>query len=230
MIAGRNVLGVITARGGSTGLRRKNILPFNGKPLIGWTIEAATKSKYIDRLILSSDDEEIISVAERFGCEVPFRRLPELATDEASSILVLCDALRRCPGFQYVVLLQPTSPLRSAEDIDAALESCTGLAAPACVSVCVASENPFWMFNAEEGRRLSPLISQDLPLRRQDAPKVLSLNGAVYVAEVEWFLREQKFIAPETVYYEMPPERSVDVDTELDLSLAELLAAKVTKN
>lgn len=228
MIDGRSVLGVITARGGSRGLHTKNLLPLGNKPLIGWTIDAAMRSNYMDRLILSSDDDEIISVAGKLRCEAPFKRAPELATDEASSIAVLCDVLRRCPGYEYVVLLQPTSPLRLPKDIDGALESCVDMGAPACVAVCVASENPFWMFTAGEGRRLCHLISRDTPPRRQDLPKVLSLNGAVYVAEVKWLLREKSFITPETTYYEMPPERSIDIDTELDLMLAELLVARMS--
>ena len=114
MIGDRSVLAVITARGGSKGLPRKNLLPFRGAPLIAWTIRAAQAANSIDRLILSSDDPEIIETAHSLGCEAPFRRTPDLSSDTAASVDVLLDAAARVPGYDIVVLLQPTSPLRTA--------------------------------------------------------------------------------------------------------------------
>lgn len=114
------VLALITARGGSKGLPRKNVLQVAGRPLIAWTIEAALKSNIVDRVVLSSDDNEIIETAKSWGCSVPFRRPAHLANDTASSMQVVLHALEQLPGFDYVILLQPTSPLRTASDIDAA--------------------------------------------------------------------------------------------------------------
>src|SRR5690606_37646573 len=112
-----NVLAVITARGGSKGVPRKNVRNLGGKPLIAWTIEEAQKSKYITKLILSSEDKDIIDVAKQYGCEVPFIRPLELAQDDTLGIDVVIHAMIQCPGYDYVILLQPTSPLRTVKDI-----------------------------------------------------------------------------------------------------------------
>jgi N-acylneuraminate cytidylyltransferase len=217
MIAGQRVLAVIPARGGSKGVPGKNIRNVAGKPLVAWTIEAARGAKTVDRVILSSDDRAIIEAAERFGCEAPFVRAAHLADDKTPTIEVVLDALERCPGYEWVVLLQPTSPLRTALDIDRALERCVALEAPACVSVCLAQESPYWMYTLQGDSRLAPLMTAPPATRRQELPSVYSLNGAVYVARSEWLAREKRFVTRETVAYEMPVERSLDIDTESDL-------------
>lgn len=218
MIEGKRVLGVITARGGSKGVPGKNIRPVGGKPLIAWTIEAAHAAKHLDRVILSSDDEAIMAVARQCGCEVPFKREARLAADDTPSMEVVFDALGRCPGYDWVVLLQPTSPLRIAEDIDAAIERCVALKAPACVSVCKAEQSPYWMYTLQVGNRLSPLLPLPSAARRQDIPPVYVLNGAVYVSDSAWLVNNRNFMTSETVAYEMPIERSLDIDTEADLA------------
>src|SRR5690606_9725040 len=125
MFGDKKVLGLITARGGSKGIPRKNIKLLGGKPLIAWTIDAALKSRYIDRLILSSDDNEIISIAKSLNCDVPFVRPSELATEISSSMDVVLHALDHVGEFfDFLLLLQPTSPFRTSEDIDAIIESC----------------------------------------------------------------------------------------------------------
>lgn len=223
MIQGKSVLAVIPARGGSKGVPGKNIRPAGGKPLIAWTVEAARNAKHIDRTILSSDDSAIIAVARDQGCEVPFVREANLARDDTPGIDVVIDALNRCPGYDWVVLLQPTSPLRTAQDIDGAIEQCVQAGAPACVSVCVAKESPYWMFTLDSGARLSPLLSGKTIARRQDLPLVYVLNGAVYVAKTEWLLGQLSFLAKETIAYEMPAERSMDIDTEADFMQLQVL-------
>jgi CMP-N,N'-diacetyllegionaminic acid synthase len=228
VIAGRSVLAVITARGGSRGLPRKNVLPFRGRPLIAWTIAAAQASSRIDRLILSSDDTEIIAVAEGLGCEAPFRRAPELSADASTSIDVVLDALDRVPGYDVVVLLQPTSPLRTAVDIDGALEHMAACGAASCVSVEEALSHPWLVFGRDEEGRLKPLAppSDGVSLRRQDLPPALVLNGAVYAADAAWLRCERTFIKPgATVAWEMPADRSADIDTLEDFHAAERLAA-----
>ena len=134
MIDGRSVLAIIPARGGSKGVPRKNIRPLGGKPLIAWTIEAAHRSAWIDRLILSSEDQEIIDTACAWGCDVPFVRPAELARDCTPGIDPVLHALKQLPSFDLVVLLQPTSPLRSAADIDRCIERCQRGGAPAAVT------------------------------------------------------------------------------------------------
>ena len=216
MINGSHVLGVIPARGGSKGVPGKNIRHVGGKPLIAWTIEAAQSSKFLDRVVLSSDDLEIISVAQKHNCDAPFVREPQLAEDTTPTIDVVLDALNRCPDYEWVVLLQPTSPLRTSQDIDQSIERCMALNAPSCVSVCLAQESPYWMFTLNQGARLAALLPNQAVTRRQDLPPVYSLNGAIYVANAEWLKRERKFLTSETVAYEMPVERSLDIDTESD--------------
>lgn len=217
MIDGKRVLGLITARGGSKGLPRKNVLPLAGKPLIAWTVEAARASATLSRVVLSSDDDDIIRVAEAFGCEVPFRRPARLAADDTPGIAPVLHALGELDGFDYVVLLQPTSPLRTAADIDGAVWRCVSSDAPSCVSVVAVNKPPQWMYTLGEGR-LRPILSSGSPLRRrQDAAPVYALNGAVYVADVDDLRRTRSFVTDATVGYVMPPERSVDVDDELDL-------------
>lgn len=221
MVNDKKVIAVIPARGGSKGVPRKNIRPLRGKPLLVWTIEAARGSRYIDRVILSSDDEEIIAVAEKANCEVPFVRPAELARDDTPGVEPVLHALRMVPGYDYVVLLQPTSPLRRAEDIDRCIEACLREDAPCCVSVTAPEKSPFWMFSMDQGSRLTPLLSAEGYTRRQDLPPVYALNGAVYVAKTEWLLATRSFITGDTIGCEMSREHSVDIDSEEDLAYCE---------
>ena len=210
-------LAIIPARGGSKGVLGKNIRVVGGKPLIAWTIEAAKQSEYIDRVILSSDDEAIIEQARRYECEIPFVREARLARDESTSMDVILDALDRCPGYEWVVLLQPTSPLRSARDIDQAIELCKRQNASACVSVSLSQESPYWMFTLKDGSTLESVLPLQGATRRQDLPSVYSLNGAIYVAKTGWLRQHRSFLSTETVAYVMPIHRSLDIDTESDL-------------
>jgi CMP-N,N'-diacetyllegionaminic acid synthase len=225
MIGAATVLALIPARGGSKGVPGKNIRPVGGKPLIAWTIAAAKASRYVDRSVLSSDDQAIIDVALSFGCDVPFKRPAEFATDQADSMSVVRHAMTAIPErYDYLVLLQPTSPMRLAQDIDQAIERCVKSGAPACVSVCEPDKSPYWMFTAVKGDVLHPLFAADrIPDRRQDAPAVLALNGAVYVARTDHLAGGGTFLAPDTVGYVMPKERSFDIDTELDLRIVDFL-------
>jgi N-acylneuraminate cytidylyltransferase len=209
------LLGLITARGGSKGLPRKNLLPAGGRPLIAWTIAAALRSRAVDHLVMSSDDEEIMEVAEKWGCSVPFRRPAELATDAASSMDVVMHALDQLPSYEYVALLQPTSPLRTAGDIDAAFETLLSSGAPSCVSVCETEESPYWMYGLSPNARLIKLLDSPAS-RRQDLPRTYVLNGAIYIANVEWLRDTRSFVGAESVAYIMPNERSIDIDTAAD--------------
>lgn len=219
------VLAIIPARGGSKGLPRKNILPAGGLPLIAWTIEAATQAKCVSRVIVSSDDDEIIAAALKYGGEAPFKRKLELATDTSTSMDVVFDALDRVPGYDYVMLLQPTSPLRTASDIDTAFSMMCDLRAPACVSVCLVEASPYWMYRFQEQSRLQGIL--EIPegvTRRQDLPQVYSLNGAIYIAKTDWLRVHRSFMSAETIGYVMPNERSIDIDTPDDYrKLSELL-------
>jgi N-acylneuraminate cytidylyltransferase len=225
MIANKTVLAVIPARGGSKGIPGKNIIDVAGKPLIAWTIEAAKQSKYIDRLILSSDDDEIINIANQWGCEVPFKRPDALAKDDTPGIAPVLHALSIFPSFDYIVLLQPTSPLRTTEDMDGCMEQCINRQANCCVSVTEPDKSPFWMYYINIQGILEPLLptNNDVAVRRQDLPVVYALNGAVYVARCKWLLVNKSFLSQETMAYPMSTEHSIDIDSWRDLQLAKLM-------
>lgn len=221
------ILALIPARGGSKGLPGKNIRLLAGKPLIAWSIEAALASRYLSRVVVSSEDETILDRARAYGAETPFVRPESLARDDTPGIDVVLHALDALPGFDWVVLLQPTSPLRTTGDIDASIQRCLESGAPACVSVCEADASPWWMFSLDgDGRMRSFLPPEQRPARRQDLPALYALNGAVYVARVDWLRQTRSFLTEETVAYVMPPERSVDIDTAFDLRLAECLVSQ----
>lgn len=230
MINGNRVLGVIPARAGSKGLPGKNLKPLIGKPLLAWAIEQAKKSKYIDRLILSSEDPKIISVAREWGCEVPFLRPAELARDEIPAVDVVLHAIDAISeNYRWVILLQPTSPLRLAKDIDACIEICANDNAPACASVTEVKEHPFWMFTIDKSNCLVPLIKQgSMPNCRQFLPKICVLNGAVFVARSDWLRQNRTFFNADTRACFLPQERSLDIDTELDLKICEVLLNEYT--
>ena len=223
MLGDKRILAVIPARGGSKGIPGKNIKMLAGKPLLAWTIEAAKGSRYIDRLILSSDDKDIISVALEYGCEVPFVRPANLAQDDTPGIAPVLHALEVLEEkFDYVVLLQPTSPLRQTEDIDACIEKCLEEKAVSCVTVCEVNENPNWMFTLDDGKHLKPLLfDSDKYNRRQDCPTYYVLNGAVYVMQCEWVKREKKTVSERTIASVMPRIRSIDIDEMHDFSFCE---------
>jgi CMP-N,N'-diacetyllegionaminic acid synthase len=213
VIQGLSVLALITARGGSKGLPGKNLRPVQGRPLIDFTIAAARAAACVDRVVLSTDDDEIARVGQACGCEVPFRRPAALGSDTATSMDVVLHALDQLSHHDIVVLLQPTSPAREAGDIDATVQRLLAAQAPACVSVCAANESPYWMFSLGEHARLKPLLDSPAATRRQDLPPVYVLNGAVYAARTDALKRIGSFLGPETVAHVMPRERSIDIDT-----------------
>lgn len=215
-------LGLIPARGGSKGVPRKNVRPLAGKPLIAWTIEAALASGVIDRVVVSTDDEEIASVGAAWGAEIPFMRPPRLAGDETPSIDVVRHALELLPDFDTLVLLQPTSPLRTAEDVAAAVRLYGASQQRNCIAMTEAADSPYWSYFLDQGA-LRPVIRLDVPLRRQDLPSVVTVNGAIYVANVRRLVEQGSFLQANMVPYLMPRERSVDIDTEFDFQLCEFL-------
>ena len=188
--------------------------------MIAWTVDEAISAECVDRVVLSSDDDEIIAAAMAAGCEVPFRRPVHLATDVTASINVVLHALDQLPGYEYVVLLQPTSPLRTAADIDAAFGLMIESGAPSCVSVCDVDQSPYWMYKVAAGNKLERLLSgMDRVTRRQDLPPIYILNGAIYIANIDWLRVNKSFVGVETVAYLMPKERSLDIDTAQDFEL-----------
>jgi len=226
-------IALILARGGSKGIPRKNIQVVGGKPLIAWTIEAARASRWVQRVILSTDDEEIAEIARAFGCEVPFLRPAELAQDDSTSFEACAHALRylekegECPD--YLVILQPTSPLRLAADIDGAVELISTRRAPALMGVCEATPHPYLARRILEDGTLRDFYSApETEKRRQEHPPAYYVNGAVYVVEPATLLATGTFQPPGTLAFPMPPERSLDIDTLWDLSLADVILTRGT--
>ena len=224
MIKGKSILAIIPARGGSKGIPRKNIKFLAGKPLIAWTIEEAKRSKYIDRFILSSEDEEIIKVAKEWGCEVPFKRPMELAQDDTPGVEPVVHVINTLSEkYDYVCLLQPTSPLRKVEHIDGCIEKCINNNAESCVSVTEVDKHPFWMYEINEKEELISLFPDNNISRRQELPKVYALNGAIYVSESSFLSRNRSFITNKSMAFKMDKNNSIDIDNELDLILVENL-------
>jgi CMP-N,N'-diacetyllegionaminic acid synthase len=212
-------LGLIPARGGSKSVPRKNVRGLAGKPVLAWTVEVALASPALERVVVSTDDEEIADVARACGAEV-LARPAELAQDETPDLPVYRHALARLDdAYDAVAWLRPTAPLRTPDDVEAAVRLLAETGADAVRSVCEAEHNPYWMARLEAGR-LVPLLD-DVPPRRQLLPPVYRLNGAVDVARCASVGNE--LFGGDVRAYVMPPERSVDLDTELDFLLAEAL-------
>jgi len=225
-----NILAVIPARGGSKGVPKKNIRPLNGKPLIAWTIETAFRTSCLTRTIVSTDDKVIAQVAKDYGAEVPFLRPSAIARDDTPDLPVYLHALswltqRGDPHPDMVVWLRPTSPLRTPEDIDSAIRLLNETGADCVRSVCRAEIHPYWMKKLE-GDCLVPFvdgIDEKKYYRRQLLPPAYRLNGAVEVVRCSKAAGTDHLFGGIIAGYVMPPDRSIDLDDELDFILAETL-------
>lgn len=233
-------LAVITARGGSTTLPRKNILPFCGKPLIAYSIEAVLNAKErgapINRLLVSTDDLEIAEVSRKFGAEVPFMRPPELARSDTPSLPVVQHAVdfveKEGVRYDWILLLQPTSPLRTAGDVNAAVGLIRHPDTTAIISVTNAnSSHPRKLRLIEDGV-LKPFQKDGFcPIRRQDFGfDVYRTNGAIYLARRDVLMQEGSFYGSCPRPLLMPAERSIDIDTQLDFEMAEFLYRRSQRN
>lgn len=223
-----NILALIPARGGSKGVPRKNVKLLAGKPLIVWTIDAALKASGLTRVVVSTDDPEIAETSRRYGAEVPFLRPAELASDKASSVDVTMHAVAWLEDNQryrpdFILLLQPTSPLRTASDIEAAIAVQRNKKAQAVVSVCKVTHPPQWLRRLGPDGELLPWQDGIEPSWRQDADPVYQLNGAIYLIRTEALVNKKSFFPDGTFAYIMPHERSLDIDTSWDFYLAELI-------
>jgi CMP-N-acetylneuraminic acid synthetase len=223
-------LGVIPARGGSKSVPRKNIALLNGKPMLAYTIEAAKLSCRLTDFVVSSEDAEVINVARQYGAPVPFVRPADLASDEAPSLPVVQHAIREMEAlkrvqYEYIVLLQPTTPLRQAQDIDAAIDKLLATGADSVVSVCnVGAYHPARMRQIVDDRLVElPIREPREMLRRQDLPPVYIRNGAVYAVKRDVVMLQNSMIGRVSRPYIMPETRSVNVDSQLDFYLAEIL-------
>ncbi len=223
MYSNKRILALIPARGGSKGIPHKNITPLAGEPLIKYTIDAAKQSKYIDYVFVSTDDAEIADVSKKFGAKVPFLRPEELASDTAKTIdavLHAIETLRKAgETFDSLVLLQPTSPLRTTEDINQAIETFYKTSRKPVVSVSEVSDHPILIRTIEDGR-LHPLLQTGSTVRRQDMPPFYRVNGSIYINPIEGISPTTSF-NDNPIPFVMSPSHSIDIDEPLDLKIAE---------
>ncbi len=219
------ICAIIPARGGSKGIAGKNIKQLNGIPLICHTIGEALKSKHLDKIFVSTDDPIIAKTSEKCGAKI-IDRPAELAKDESptiDAILHAIDTLKATSDQDIVILLQPTSPLRNATDIDAALEKFIKIDCDSVISMCKVEHSPYWYFKLD-GKKLKPLLGDGyLSMRRQELPDVYRPNGAIYITTIKNLYKNNGFYCDKIEPYIMPPERSIDIDEEIDFKLAELL-------
>jgi len=224
----KKFLAIIPARGGSKRLPRKNVLDLAGKPLIVWSIEAGLQSKYIDKVVVSSDDEEILNISKITGAEIVKR--PEiLASDTASTFDAIKHTIDNIKGYEYVVLLQATSPLRSAKQIDQAIELLEEKNADAVVSVCEMEHSPLWSNTLDDSLSMENFLPEEiLNKRSQDLETYFRLNGAIYICKTEKFLEEKSFFLKKNIFaYVMSKESSVDIDEEIDFKMAEVILSSI---
>ncbi len=224
----KTFLAIIPARGGSKRLPRKNILDLSGRPMISWSIDAGLKSKYIDKVVVSSDDDEILDIAKKFKAET-VKRPGELASDIATSNDVVKHTLENIEEHDYIVLLQPTSPLRNYKHIDEAIKLLEKKRADAIISVCKTDHTPLWSNTLQEDGSLESFIKDEvIDKRSQDLKDYYRLNGAIYICKRDNFLKEETLFLKENIYaYIMDKESSIDIDEEIDLTIANVLASGI---
>ena len=221
-------MAVIPARGGSKRIPHKNVRELCGRPIIAYTIEAALQCGIFERVIVSTDSEEIAAVARRFGADVPFLRNASLADDHTPVSLVILDALEKLdPGqgkYGYVAQLMPNCPLRTAADVRDSYQQFVETGADSQISVTrYGWLNPWWAMTRNDRYQLSPIFHEQMDKRSQDLPEVFCPTGAIWWAKADVLRQEKTFHIRDRTGWEIPWWRAVDIDTEDDWRLAELL-------
>lgn len=235
MIAGKRVLAVVPARRGSKGLPLKNIRPLHGKPLLAWPIIAARASRYVDRVVISTDDAEFAEIAKQAGADAPFLRPAELASDTAPSFAFIEHAIDTLAAandvYDYFVLLEPTSPLTEADDIDAALDQLDARRedADAIVGVTpIVNTHPAFAVRLDDSGLIRPYSAPtfaEMP-RRQDIAPLYCPDGTLYISKVDALRRERGFYHARTLPYVTPRYKSFEVDDLVDFICIEALFAR----
>ncbi|WP_272688340.1 acylneuraminate cytidylyltransferase family protein [Providencia sp. PROV142] len=225
MINGKKVLVIIPARGGSKRLPRKNILPLCGKPLIGWTIEAAKNSIYVDSIFISTDDSSVAKIAREYEVNIPELRPKELATDSATTEDVLIYTLNKFGSdYDIVALLQPSSPLRTSYHLDDALELFVKKNAFSIVSVTPCEHSPLWSNTLPANCSMSNFLRPEAMKRSQELETFFRINGALYIFDIKELIDHNKICYTEKSFaYIMKNEDSVDIDNEIDFRLAKVI-------
>jgi len=221
-------LAVIPARGGSKGLPGKNIKILSGKPLIAYTIETAINSNVFDKIIVSTDDPNIAEISKRFGVEVPFLRPEYLATDTATSMDVIIHAVNWLEDnnekFEYVMKLQPTSPLRTAEDIINSFELLEKKNADSIISVSKCEDHPLWTNTLDDTLSMEDFVNEEIKDKnRQELEDYYKLNGVIFLSKTKKLLSTKDWYGDNSYAYIMESVRSIDIDNIIDFKLAEIL-------
>jgi len=222
MYQDKTFLAIIPARGGSKRLPRKNILDLNGKPLIAWSIEAGLNSQYIDKVVVSSEDKEILDISKEYGVKI-IKRPNILASDTATTFDTIKDTIENIKRYDYIVLLQPTSPLRTANHIDKAIELLEERNADAIVSVCEMEHSPLWSNTLDDSLSMEGFLRDEvLNKRSQDLETYYRLNGAIYICKTDRLLEEKSFFLKENIFaYVMDRLSSIDIDEEIDFTITQ---------
>ncbi|WP_417333253.1 cytidylyltransferase domain-containing protein [Halarcobacter sp.] len=218
----KSFLSIIPARGGSKRLPRKNILKILDKPLIAYSIEAGLNSKYIDKLIVSSDDDEILSISKDYGAEI-IKRPANLAEDTTTTFDTLKHVVENISEeYEYIVLLQATSPLRKSSHIDEAIKLLEEKKADAIISVCEMEHSPLWSNTLPSDNSMKLFLKDEIKNKKsQDLEKYYRLNGAIYICRTDKFLENKGFFLEENIYaYIMDRKDSIDIDEEIDFIIA----------
>lgn len=225
MFQKKKILALIPARGGSKGIKDKNIKNLCGKPLIAYSIECGLKSQYVDSVVVTTDSEKIATVSQEYGARVPFMRPAELASDTAKTLDAVLHAVQtleqKGERYDVLLLLQPTQPLRCSTDVDGAIEAFFEQGCEALASVSEVTDHPILVRTVEEGR-LKNLLACSSTCRRQDMPAYYRINGCIYINRID-LLDQSTSFNDNPVPYVMPKAHSIDIDTDLDFKMAELL-------
>lgn len=228
-----NILCTICARGGSKGVKNKNIKELHGKPLIAYTIEQAKASGLFEHIVISTDSDDIANVAKQYGAEVFFKRSPEMASDTAGKLDVIKDAFKRSEEyynrtFDYLIDLDATAPLRSVEDIVNSFNQFKENDNDNLITAMPSRRSPYFNL-VEQDKNGKVYLSKkldDTVVRRQDAPKSYDMNASIYIWKREIILNRNSLFLEKTGLYVMPEERSIDIDNELDFEFVEFLMGK----
>ena len=230
MYKNNSFLVIIPARGGSKGLPGKNIKELCGKPLVAWSIEAGLKSKYVDEVMTSTDDEKIAEISKKYGASVPFLRPSELASDTATTFDTVKHTIDYYKNelkkeFDYIVLLEPTSPLREVFDIDMAIEILLESRADSIVGICkTESQNPAFLVSKNENGLISGYENKDMVvLRRQEIKDVYFFEGTIYVSKTDVLLDKKTFYHDNTIGYEVPKYKALEIDDIIDFVMVEAI-------
>ncbi len=226
----KNVLCTICARGGSKGVKNKNIKELNGKPLIAYTIEQAKESGLFDHIVISTDSDDIASIAKEYGAEVFFKRSADMASDRAGKLDVIRDAFIRSEehyktSFDYLIDLDATAPLRNVEDIINSFKQFMENDNDNLITAMPGRRSPYFNL-VEQDKEGKVYLSKTLDnaiVRRQDAPKSYDMNASIYIWKRDVILNEKSLFLEKTGLYVMPEERSIDIDSELDYKFVEFL-------